>query len=111
MGLLLSAVIQTIFMKEESTDTYRLHFTVSLVLNSMLLSFFITNKEAIGYFKRKFQQLKERNGVGFQKLGMFKLNYKVGPITGPEVGGPGNDTIVPVDDVAALDEVISIEKE
>ena len=72
----------------------------------MLISFLLTDKEAVGYFKRKFQQCKEKNGFNFPKL-----NYKVGPIVGPEVVGPSDDIVVPVDNVAASDEVISIENE
>ena len=77
----------------------------------MLLSSLLTDKEAIRFFKRKFKQYKERNGVAFQKFKILKLNYKVGPITGPEVVGPGDDVIVPVDNAVACDEVISIENE
>ena len=110
LALLLSAVIQTIFMKNESTDTYMLHFTLSLGLNSMLLSFLIRDKEAIEYFKRKFQQFKERNGVNFQKLRIFKLYYRVGvgPIRGLEVIDAPDCVVVPPDDVAAPNEEISI---
>ena len=60
LGLLLTAVIQIIFMKNESMDTYMLHFTVSLGANSMLLSFLLTDKEAFGFFKRKFKQSRNK---------------------------------------------------
>ena len=76
----------------------------------MLLSFLIRDKEAIEYFKRKFQQFKERNGVNFQKLRIFKLNYRVGvgPIRGLEVIDAPDCVVVPPDDVAAPNEEISI---
>ena len=77
----------------------------------MLLSFLLADKDAIGFFKRKFKQYKETNGFDFQKFKILKLNYKVGPITGPEMVGSGEDAIVPADNAAACDEVISIENE
>ena len=101
LGLILPALLQAVLMKNHSKDTYVLHYTVSLVLNSMLLSLFLADKEATGFFKHKLVLFKEDNiCINLQKVNVFRINCKVGPIagedleTGMEINVPDNGVIV-----------------
>ena len=107
MGLIVPALMQVVLMRNESKDTYALHYTVSLVLNSMLLSLFLADKEAIGFFKHKLLLFKEDNiFINLQKLNVFRINYKVGPLAGEELE---TGTEINAPDDSANNEVIAID--
>ena len=60
-----------------------MHFTASMVLNSMLLSLILADGEARNFFKHKFLAWKEENMFHLRKNNLFKTKNKIGPI---EVG-------------------------
>ena len=94
-------------MNNESKDTYVLHYTVSLVLNSMLLSLFLADKEATGFFKHKLLLFKEDNIFkNVQNLTVFRSNYKVGPLAGEDLE---TGTEINAPDASANNEVIAID--
>ena len=107
LGLIVPALMQAVLMRNESKDTYVLYYTVSLVLNSMLLSLFLADKEAIGFFKHKLLLFKEDNiFINLQKLNVFRINYKVGPLAGEELE---TGTEINAPDDSANNEVIAID--
>ena len=66
-------------------DTYILHYTVSIVSNSILISLLVTDEEAVKFLRHKFKLMKEHYHVD-RKLFKFKFfNCKVGPVTGLDV--------------------------
>ena len=59
-----------------------MHYTTSLVINSMLLSLILADGEARSFFKHKFLAWKEVNMFHLWKNNVFKRKYKIGPISG-----------------------------
>lgn len=73
----------------------------------MLLSLFLADKEAIGFFKHKLLLFKEDNiFINLQKLNVFRINYKVGPLAGEELE---TGTEINAPDDSANNEVIAID--
>jgi hypothetical protein len=84
LGLISSATLHAVLMKNQSTDTYIMHYTVSLVINSMLFSLILTDNEARSFFKLKFLSWKEENMFNLQKINVFKTKFRIGPIAGKD---------------------------
>ena len=82
LGLIFSASLHAVLMKNQSKDTYILHYTVSLVINSMLFSLILADNEARSFFKLKFLSWKEENMFNLQRMNVFKTKYRIGPIAG-----------------------------
>ena len=80
LGLIFSASLTLVFMKNESRETYVAHYTVSLVLNSMLLSLILTDKDARIFFHSKFLAWKDRNLLHMKKINLFKTKCKITPV-------------------------------
>ena len=85
LGLISAAIIQGLAMMNLPRDTYILHYTVSIVSNSILISLLVMDEEAVKFLRHKFKLMKEHYHVD-EKLFKFKfLNCKVGPMTGLDV--------------------------
>ena len=67
-------------------DTYILHYTVSIVSNSILISLLVTDEEAVHFLGHKFKLMKERYHVDGELFKFKFLNCKVGPMTGLDDG-------------------------
>ena len=77
LGLLPPALLQAVIMRTVSQDTYVLHYSIPLAINSILVSLFVTDQEAMAFFKRKFQQFREGHSVNLQ---LQRGNNKVGSV-------------------------------
>ena len=82
-GLLGVTILHLTLMMSKDKDTYIVHYTVSIVFNSMLGSFLLTNGDALDYLKQKL-----KSWIGQQKL---KQKTEVGPW----MNGSVRRTIVP----------------
>ena len=85
LGLIFSALLHVFLMRNESKDAYVLHYSISIVLNTMLLSFILTDHEARAFFKLKFQSWKEERMFNLKMMNVFKTKYKIGPILGADL--------------------------
>ena len=82
LGLIFSAFLHLVLMKNESAETYVMHYTVSLVINSMLCSLILSDKDARAFFKTKFLAWKDENLFYMRKINFFTSRYKISPAEG-----------------------------
>ena len=66
LGLVFSAIIQTIIMISECKISYILHYNVSIVLNFMLFLFSFSHKDARDFFERKWKNIQEEIRFSFK---------------------------------------------
>ena len=96
LGLICSAVMHVSCLENSSKDSYIAHFTVTLVINTMLFTLVVADKEARAFFKQKFQSWMEENAIDLHNLNVFKTKLKVGPLGNLdlEVGQEVNKSVV-----------------
>ena len=79
-GLLGTSVLHLIVLEFDSKDTYIVHYTVSLVVNSILFSFIYANQDTLTYLKMKRNMLLNQRNLNYRtEMNSFEQQREVGP--------------------------------
>ena len=78
-GLIFSAIMHAIFMNMLGKKTYLAHFTVTMVINTMLLVLAIADREAKQFLKIRIKAWKENHFLHWKIMCLPKRSPKVAP--------------------------------
>ena len=78
IGMILEAILHILLMQINSKDTFILNYDIPLVLNLMLLTFLVSNEDAMKFCFVKFSSWKERQMFRFQVFRWIRNRNQVG---------------------------------
>ena len=90
LGLISSASMHAFFMSILAKKTYLAHYTVTMVINTMLMVLAIADVEARMFLIQRIKAWKENNLFHWQIVSLYKRAHKVAPFNErcPEIGLP-----------------------
>ena len=80
IGLILASVVHLMLMQINSKDTFIVQYDITMAFNLMLLTFLVSNEDAIKFCITKCRSLKEEQLFKFRHIIFFKKRNKVGQL-------------------------------
>ena len=80
IGLIVESIVHLILMQINSNDTFIVPYDITMAFNLMLLTFLVSNEDAIKFCITKYRSLKEEQMFKFRHIIFFKKRNKVGQL-------------------------------
>jgi hypothetical protein len=77
IGIIFETILHLILMKNNSKDTFIMHYDTTMAFNLMMIIFVVSNEDAKKFFMVKFKSWKEEQMFNFRRINVVRKSNRV----------------------------------